>query len=373
MSSTELDSVNALVARGKAKKDLRRPKTSRFCDHCQKPGHDKDQCFKIIGYPEWYEDLKGKKKFPGPRIAANVASYSNVQDTPLGEEPCVRGNTSKSHFDSNFIQALAQEVLKFAKGSQSSGQQFDAKEGGFAHFAGKDVSTGFSSICCVSQHGLHITWVVDTGASDHMSHDLTLFDKLEALSKPVSITLPDGSVQTVILGGNVRLDDRITLRRVLYVLGFKFNLLSVTKLLADQHLCIHIYPAECIFQDLTNNEVVAVAPEHNGLYTLKSSYSSHFTKESILRQKPQRILKDMVPTCFTTANRANSSPSLEVLHARLGHTSLSKMKYIPVCKNILSDTFFCDTCIQAKAHRLPFERSTISTKAPFELVHMGAI
>jgi len=53
LSSTELDSVNALVARGKVKKDLRRSKTSKFCDHCQKSGHDTDQCFKLIGYPDW--------------------------------------------------------------------------------------------------------------------------------------------------------------------------------------------------------------------------------------------------------------------------------------------------------------------------------
>jgi len=71
-----------------------------------------------------------------------------------------------------------------------------------------------------------------------------------------------------------------------------------------------------------------------------------------------------------TVNKASTLPSLEVLHARLGHTSLSKMKYISACKNVLPNSFSCDTCILAKAHRLQFERSTITTKAPFELVHM---
>jgi len=46
------------------------------------------------------------------------------------------------------------------------------------------------------------------------------------------------------------------------------------------------------------------------------------------------------------------------------------MKYISVCKDVLSYSFSCDTCILAKAHILPFERSTITTKALFELVHM---
>lgn len=28
------------------------------CDHCGRPGHTKDGCFKIIGYPEWWQDKK---------------------------------------------------------------------------------------------------------------------------------------------------------------------------------------------------------------------------------------------------------------------------------------------------------------------------
>jgi len=259
VSPTELDSVNALIARGKVKKDSRKTKTSKFCDHYQKSGHDKDQCFKLIGYPEWYDDLKGRKKSAGPRLAANVASYSDVQDTPLGEDLSTRGSTSKSHFDSSLIQALAQEVLKLTKGNRSNALPCDAKESSFAHFAGNSVFTGFSSICCMTQQGLNITWIVDTGASDHMSYDLDLFDSLEALPKPVFITLPDGSVKNVTLGGNVKLDNNITLSKVLYVPEFKFNLLSVTKLLTQQNLCLYIYPTECLFQDLTTKQVVAVA------------------------------------------------------------------------------------------------------------------
>jgi len=49
----DLDSVNALVARGKNKKDPRKVKTNRVCEHCQKPGHEKNQCFQLIGYPDW--------------------------------------------------------------------------------------------------------------------------------------------------------------------------------------------------------------------------------------------------------------------------------------------------------------------------------
>ena len=38
----DFESVNALIAKGKNKKDLRKPKVNKFCDHCQKPGHERD-------------------------------------------------------------------------------------------------------------------------------------------------------------------------------------------------------------------------------------------------------------------------------------------------------------------------------------------
>ena len=75
--------------------------------------------------------------------------------------------------------------------------------GTYVNFAGNTIFTGFTSICCATQHGEYRTWIVDTGASDHMSYDLDLFVNVEALSRPVYITLPDGTLKTVTLVGNV--------------------------------------------------------------------------------------------------------------------------------------------------------------------------
>jgi len=50
-----------------------------------------------------------------------------------------------------------------------------------------------------------------------MSYNLDLFDNLQELTNPVHITLPDGSVKHVTLGGNVQLDKHLLLKRVLYV------------------------------------------------------------------------------------------------------------------------------------------------------------
>jgi len=76
----EQDNVaSAFLARGgpKARKDIKKPKSNRFCDHCQRSGHTTDQCFKLIGYPDWYQVPRDNvRPRRNPRGNANLA---NVQ------------------------------------------------------------------------------------------------------------------------------------------------------------------------------------------------------------------------------------------------------------------------------------------------------
>ena len=54
----------------------------------------------------------------------------------------------------------------------------------------------------------------------------------------------------------------------------------------------------------------------------------------------------------------------------MGHTSLSKMTHIIDCKSFDTSDFFCHTCMIAKHHRFPFNRSTTLSSQPFELIHV---
>jgi len=116
-----------------------------------------------------------------------------------------------------------------------------------------------------------------------------------------------------------------------------------------------------------------MAPKQGGLYRLDPSAigktkglnntSSHITPIAVYDNKT--ILDS------TLANKvACNSPSLTLLHNRLGHTSLSKMKHIEMCKSHVLHNFFCEVCILAKSHRLSFNKSSISTPTSFHLVHM---
>lgn len=61
---------------------------------------------------------------------------------------------------------------------------------------------------------------------------------------------------------------------------------------------------------------------------------------------------------------------LNLIHARLGHVSLSKMKHINFCDCKGWKDYFCDMSSIAKLHRLPFMTSTSIVECVFDLVHM---
>lgn len=83
------------------------------CSYCHVEGHDFDQCFERIGYPDWY---KGKKNKKGARVVAQV--YSNTdfgmhKDTPfdMSFETEVNGE-HKGELDQRFVDVVCQEMFK---------------------------------------------------------------------------------------------------------------------------------------------------------------------------------------------------------------------------------------------------------------------
>ncbi|CAO2829099.1 unnamed protein product [Amaranthus hypochondriacus] len=104
------------LTNSQSKTTWQREKNSRFCDHCKVKGHTIDQCFKLIGYPDWYTAIQGSIKpsgklgRTGPKMAAHVDSAGEVQDTPF--------DSPKSSVDPVFLASVCQEVMKAIKASK---------------------------------------------------------------------------------------------------------------------------------------------------------------------------------------------------------------------------------------------------------------
>ena len=251
------------------RKDSKRNESNRFCNHCHKSGHTENQCFQLVGYPDCYEgprdNTKGKRN---TKATANAVHQASLVDSPLDDTGMSEEATNpRSHLDNSFIQAVAQEMMKLMKGK--SIDQKPENMSSYAHFVGIVSTSPHSNVCNAMRNNDSVSWIVDTRASDHMTYNFNLFTSHKTLSSPINITLPDGTLQQVSMIGEIPLNTKLILHNILYVPGFKFNLLSVSKLLTDYSLCALFYPDKCFFQNPTTKLVVDPDLKANGLYKIK--------------------------------------------------------------------------------------------------------
>ncbi|GAB2269349.1 hypothetical protein Dimus_038770 [Dionaea muscipula] len=119
--------------------------------------------------------------------------------------------------------------------------------------------------------------------------------------------------------------------------------------------------------------ILAVGKYSRGLYTIVADYedsvaASNACMDAAAGTENRTGQSSSIKSSPGLVHRSNSV--LDLLHARLGHSSLSKMSRIPgFDPNHLVD-FFCDTCAMCKHHRSPFPQHNKRATAPFVLVHM---
>jgi len=98
---------------------------------------------------------------------------------------------------------------------------------------------------CVLSRGV---WILDSGASEHMSSDSTCLHDLSLLDHPMMINLPNGTQVKVKHKGKLRVSDALILHDVLLVPKFKFNVLSIERLCEQLHSTIQFTEDMCILQ-----------------------------------------------------------------------------------------------------------------------------
>ena len=91
-------------------------------------------------------------------------------------------------------------------------------------------------------------WIIDSGASDHITPDLGVLTSVQKLSIPGFITMPNGKHSRIEHIGSVQLSPTLLLTNVLHVPDFQFNLLSVHKLCTQVAGKIIFTPTDCILQ-----------------------------------------------------------------------------------------------------------------------------
>lgn len=130
--------------------------------------------------------------------------------------------------------------------------------------------------------------------------------------------------------------------------GFKFNLLSVSKITKELCCSVTFYPEFCTFQDLYSGKVIGIGREHEGLYWLQED------------------------NAVKAGNAVKEQADSKLWHNRLGYPSIEVFNKIEDLNVNMSRTQqqLCIVCPMAKQSRLKFPISNSSVSSCFNLLHV---
>jgi hypothetical protein len=144
------------------------------------------------------------------------------------------------------------------------------------------------------------SWVLDSGASDHVVGNPSLISNLSPPKIPHNITLANGSNAQVTGIGQASPLPSLSLNYVLFVPGSPFNLISVSKLTQSFNCSITFSFDSFLIHDRRTGKTIGTRSESQGLYYLHS--------------RPSTI-------CSVSA-------SPDIIHRCLDHLSLDKLKVL---------------------------------------------
>ncbi|KAK9740327.1 hypothetical protein RND81_03G026900 [Saponaria officinalis] len=203
--------------------DVRHP---TVCNYCKKPGHLVDKCYTLQNKNKRYAN-----NVHGGDQAGILGAFDASQGRPHSDNPLTNSQTDVQNGNSIGNSNLYEQLMNLLKNSRDHGTLAP----GVANFAGN--FTVSSDAFAYSS-----SWILDSGASDHMCSNKLLFSELHALPKAYSVSLPNGHIITINSVGTVPLTPQITLHNVLFIPSFKFNLLSVGKLCKELNSIILFTP-----------------------------------------------------------------------------------------------------------------------------------
>nr|XP_016514650.1 PREDICTED: uncharacterized protein LOC107831402 [Nicotiana tabacum] len=263
------------------------------CGYCNKKGHLKENCYKLIGY---HAGFKSKAR-------ANVVDGHSMQpETNATNQGNINSTNTAAPMITQEQYNMLLNMLSKASTSKTS-----------ANLAGK----------CFLVKDNAIYWIVDTGATNHMTGYKSLLLDDGKVGSAGNVQMPTGESAKVTKIGNSPLEGGDTLKDVICILSFKFNILSMSKLTKELNCCAMFFPEHFIFQDLCPGKVKATGSREDDLYILRT----HHKKSRINGAKAMTVEQMEEP---------------EIWHRRLGHVPMVVIRKISSFRN--KDVFHLQHC-----------------------------
>ncbi|KAI5433313.1 hypothetical protein KIW84_020553 [Lathyrus oleraceus] len=207
----------------------RRSNKVPWCDHCKCKWHTRETCWKLKGKPPNWKNKNGR--------AFQASNFDQAQQPPQSQFPLTTEQLDRLY---KLLESLSPSYSIETKGN--------------------------SAFLSVSPSH---TWIVDSGAYDHMTDESTLFSSYSPCAGNQKIKIAYGSFSAIAGKGSIVLSPMLTLKNVLH--------------------------------DLNSGKMIGNAKESGGLYYLdigsasqlpSITISSCFESFSVLNNKDDNIMMD---------------------------------------------------------------------------------
>lgn len=211
-----------------------------------------------------------------------------------------------------------------------------------------------SAMHTMSLHPPEANWVMDTGATNHMTSEQGTLKSYFNTSINNNGIIVGNDTKIPIKGvGHTRLSNPsppFILKNVLHAPLIIKNLISVQKFTSDNSVSVEFDPFGFSVKDFRTGTLLMRCDSQGDLYLLTSAFSS-----------------------LTTSSSSFAAISSSLWHDRLGHPGdpvfsfLRSRNFIP-CNG--SNGFrICHSCVLGKQIKLPFSDSNSFTVLPFDIIH----
>ncbi|KAJ7954112.1 Retrovirus-related Pol polyprotein from transposon TNT 1-94 [Quillaja saponaria] len=201
-------------------------------------------------------------------------------------------------------------------------------------------------------------WIIDSGASDHMTSTSSSFSSYFPCSGKEKVRVADGSLSSISGKGSICCTPSLTLSYVLHVPKLSMNLLSISTITKELNCTVLFDSSSCVFQELGTEKILGYGKEHNGLYLLENGLEI-LSKDNTSGQ------------ALHSSSTTSSQQELVQWHRRLGHPSFLVLgnMFPNLIKQCTMSNLTCDACEFAKHTRSSYPPQNIKSTSPFVLIH----
>ena len=202
-------------------------------------------------------------------------------------------------------------------------------------------------------------WIIDSGATDHMTFDSRQVSPLKSSSQH-SISTANGTSIPIIGEGSLSLTNSLNLDSVLVVPSLNYNLLSVSQITTALFCVVSFWPEFYVFKDIRTRQTIGCGVRLGKLYSWDLVSKSLDELRQALKIGGSEIKK-----------KKKEKSEIWLWYRRLGHASFGYMKKLfpSLFANFDVSSFQCDVCELAKSHHVSFPLTLNKSPVPFMIIH----